>query len=114
MSERFFRALADTTRLRCLVLLAREGELCVCELTHALAVPQPRVSRHQPRLAQMGQVADRRAGQWIYYRLHPDLPPWQGRVLAEAVAALADESPFREDAARLAAMADRPGAACCD
>ncbi len=114
MPERFFRALADTTRLRCLVLLAREGELCVCELTHALAVPQPRVSRHLAHLREAGLVADRRAGQWIYYRLHPDLPPWQGRVLAETVAALADESPFCEDAARLAAMAGRPGAACCD
>jgi hypothetical protein len=29
--EKFFRALADETRLRCVVLIQQEGELCVCE-----------------------------------------------------------------------------------
>ena len=28
----FFKALADETRLKCLLLIQREGELCVCEL----------------------------------------------------------------------------------
>ncbi|MFP4607173.1 MAG: ArsR/SmtB family transcription factor, partial [Thiohalospira sp.] len=35
-AEEFFRALGDETRLRCVALLQAEGELCVCELTHAL------------------------------------------------------------------------------
>ncbi|HFD79984.1 MAG TPA: ArsR family transcriptional regulator, partial [Gammaproteobacteria bacterium] len=41
-AETFFKALADQTRLRCLVLLQQEGELCVCELTHALGMIQPK------------------------------------------------------------------------
>ncbi|MFP4696420.1 ArsR family transcriptional regulator, partial [Thiohalospira sp.] len=42
-AEQFFRALSDGTRLRCLMLLQAEGELCVCELTYALELPQPRI-----------------------------------------------------------------------
>ena len=42
--ENFTRSLADPTRLRILVLLL-ERELCVCELTQALSLPQPKISR---------------------------------------------------------------------
>ena len=66
-----FALLADPTRLRCVVLLQREGELCVCELVHALDLPQPKVSRHLALLREAGVVEDRRAGQWVHYRLHP-------------------------------------------
>jgi DNA-binding transcriptional ArsR family regulator len=45
-----FTVLANETRLRCLSLLATHAALCVCELTHALGVAQPHVSR---RLAQL-------------------------------------------------------------
>jgi ArsR family transcriptional regulator len=37
----FFAALSHGTRLRTLMLLAEHGELCVCELTHAIGVSQP-------------------------------------------------------------------------
>jgi len=40
-SEKYFMALSDPTRLRSLILLAQEGELCVCEITYALAAIQP-------------------------------------------------------------------------
>ena len=79
--ENFFPALADPTRLRCLLLLAAEGELCVCELTHALDESQPKISRHLALLRESGVVLDRRQGQWIYYRINPDLPGWVREVL---------------------------------
>lgn len=109
----FFAALANETRLRMLVLLLREGELCVCELTQAVGVSQPHVSRHLAQLRELSLVADRRAGTWIYYRIHPDLPDWVGRVLSETAAALAATEPFRSDAAKLAAMTNRPDAPRC-
>jgi hypothetical protein len=37
-AEQYFKALSGLTRLRMLMLLNRERELCVCELTHAQAV----------------------------------------------------------------------------
>ena len=43
--EQFFKVLADATRLRMLMLLVMEGELCVCELTHALNEIQPKISQ---------------------------------------------------------------------
>ncbi|RMF79395.1 MAG: ArsR family transcriptional regulator [Nitrospirae bacterium] len=105
--------LSDPTRLRCVVLLAQEGELCVCELTEALGVAQPKVSRHLGVLRDAGVVADRREGRWVHYRLHPELPPWAARVVAEVAAAAAAEAAFEADRARLAAMEGRPTRSCC-
>ncbi len=40
-----FKALSDETRLRIIKLL-EEGELCVCDITAALDMSQPKVSFH--------------------------------------------------------------------
>ena len=99
----FFKCLADETRLRCLVLLQRRGELCVCELTQALQMSQPKISRHLALLRTCRLLQDRRQGAWVYYRLHPALPDWALAVLTTAVEGLADQAMFKEDSARLAA-----------
>ena len=44
--EILLKSLSDQTRLRSLMLLMQEGELCVCELTYALNLIQPKISRH--------------------------------------------------------------------
>ncbi len=111
--DTLFRTLADPTRLRALVLLTLEGELCVCELTHALGESQPKVSRHLAQLRESGLVADRRAGQWIYYRLAPELPAWVQQVLSVTVTALAGEALHQNDRRQLCTMPNRPGARCC-
>lgn len=107
-----FRALADETRLRALVLLHRESELCVCELTEALQVSQPKMSRHLASLRELGVVAGRREGLWIHYHIAPGLPHWAVRTLQAGCTGLADRAPFSDDRRRLAAMADRPGDRC--
>jgi ArsR family transcriptional regulator len=71
-----FKCLADDTRARMVLLIARESELCVCELTAALDESQPKTSRHLAQLRQCGVLEDERRGQWVYYHLHPDLPVW--------------------------------------
>jgi len=108
-----FKALADATRLRILLLIQAEGELCVCEIVAALALPQPMVSRHLAQLRSLGVLADRRQGQWIFYGANPLLPDWADAVLAQA--ARAARSELAVDRARLLAMGDRPRrqAACC-
>jgi len=105
-----FAALAHETRLRCLMLLEAQGELCVCELTHALGAAQPHISRHLAQLREAGLVADRRDGLWIHYRLHPELPGWARGVLREA--APGGRRAFEADAAALTAMPNRPAARC--
>lgn len=108
-----FSSLANDTRLRCLVLLLQHGELCVCELTHALGVSQPHVSRHLALLRENGLVSDRRAGPWVYYRVHPELPVWVQAMLQDLYHGVAGLAPFVEDASLLDGMPNRPGASCC-
>ena len=64
-----FKALADETRLRILLLLL-DGELCVCEIIAALELPQSTVSRHLAYLKKTGWVSDRKQGVWMYYCLN--------------------------------------------
>jgi ubiquinone/menaquinone biosynthesis C-methylase UbiE len=62
------RAVAETTRLRLLVLCAG-GELTVSELAQILGQSQPRVSRHLKLLCEAGLLDRFREGSWVFYRL---------------------------------------------
>jgi ArsR family transcriptional regulator len=96
-----------------MLMLCAEAELCVCELIHALDDSQPKVSRHLGQLRACGLLEDRRQGQWIYYRLHPQLPAWAREVLEVTLSAnLSWVQPLMN---RLASMDSRPmrQAACC-
>lgn len=73
----FFKALADDTRLKLILLICAEQELCVCELTEALGLSQPKISRHIAILRELGLIIDRRAGKWVFYRLSSSLADWQ-------------------------------------
>ncbi len=66
---RFFKALADETRLKILWLLMGEEELCVCDFMRTLNITQSKASRHLRYLFNLGWVADRREGLWMNYRL---------------------------------------------
>ncbi|GAB4508583.1 MAG: metalloregulator ArsR/SmtB family transcription factor [Sulfuricaulis sp.] len=111
--ENFFPALADPTRLRCLLLLAAEDELCVCELTHALGESQPKISRHLAMLRETGIVSDRREGLWVHYRLNPELPSWAREILSTASKASTTTKPFAQDRKRLRGAPNRPPVRCC-
>jgi ArsR family transcriptional regulator len=111
--DTLFQMLSDATRLRVLMLLAAEAELCVCELTHALGLSQPKISRHLAHLRENGLLTARREGQWMYYRITPELPDWARSVLHHTRLGNADRAPFRDDRASLKEMPNRPGAACC-
>lgn len=104
------KALSDSTRARIALLVAREKELCVCELTCALDEIQPKISRHLALLRESGVLADRRQGQWIYYRLHPDLPEWVIQMMQTMLAANTEW--LEENHQRLCAMQDRPNRCC--
>lgn len=101
-----FKCLADETRARMTLLVAAEGELCVCELTAALEQSQPKISRHLAQLRSSGLLADRRQGQWVYYRLHPQLPDWVHDMLRTVLAANRDW--LAADSERLQGMRERP------
>ena len=64
-----FKALSDPIRLRIILLLQSQGELCVCDLMAVLKLPQSTVSRHLAYLKRSCWVDIRRQGVWIYYQL---------------------------------------------
>ena len=64
-----FKLLADETRLRLLMLL-KEHELTVAELSNTLQLAQPRVSTHLAKLKEHKFVLSRKDGVSTYYRLN--------------------------------------------
>ena len=64
-----FKLLADESRLRILLTLAREGEMHVSALCQMLGQSQPAVSHHLMLLRMAGLVGFRRDGKFNYYRL---------------------------------------------
>lgn len=93
--EPLLKALADTTRLRIMRLLAHM-ELAVGELAQVLGQSQPRVSRHIRILCDAGLAERRKEGSWVFLR-----------------AAIAEGSapPLGDAAARLLAVSENDDAA---
>ncbi|CAI2789199.1 HTH-type transcriptional repressor AseR [Serratia grimesii] len=81
---KLFKNLSEETRLTVVLLLRQAGELCVCELSGALAESQPKISRHLAMLRENGLLLDRREGKWIYYRLSPHMPAWAAAIIEQA------------------------------
>lgn len=111
---RLLKCLADDTRLRLVLLLLQQQELCVCELVYALNLGQSTISRHLAQLRSAGLLQDRRHEQWVYYRIHPDLAQWAQTWLAQLSQLQTDWN--SADQQRLSQMGDqRPirRAQCC-
>jgi ArsR family transcriptional regulator len=103
----WLKAVAEANRLRLLVLLARNGETCVCKLAAALGAPQFRVSRHLAVLRACGAVAARREGTWMHYRLAAPRTRLEACLQACLQDCLGEEPTVREDQARLVAAGCR-------
>ena len=80
---KFYKCLADETRLLSLLLIDKKGELCVCELTDALNVSQPKISRHLAQLRNCGIVTGRKKDQWVYYSISSELADWAQKVITQ-------------------------------
>ena len=106
------RAVAESTRLRLLVLCAR-GELTVSELAQILGQSQPRVSRHLKLLCEAGLLDRFREGSWVFYRISAGSKA--AMLAGHLVAACSEaEPPIALDLQRLATIkrqrADRAAA----
>ena len=64
-----FKVLAEPLRLRLAVLLASQGEVCVCHLAQALNEPDFKISKHLGVMRAAGMVEVRRQGTWMYYKM---------------------------------------------
>ena len=106
LPENYFKVLSDETRLRCVMLLYKEGALCVCQLTAALELSQPKISRHLAQLRQSGLLLDSRVGQWVYYKINPELPTWMLEIFVCAEQGIADIELYQADLNRLHSLSD--------
>ncbi|MGL4381265.1 MAG: metalloregulator ArsR/SmtB family transcription factor [Vibrio sp.] len=109
--HQFFKLLSDETRVRCLLMIAREQKMCVGELTEALAESQPKISRHLALLRASGVVVDTRQGQWVFYRLSDQLPGWMKKQIQGLVESNCLKREYQADILRLSEMQSRP--TCC-
>lgn len=107
-----FKALSDPTRLRILSLL-RHGELCVCDLTEAMQIPQSTISRHLSSLKNAGWVKPRRSGKWMHYCLVENHLSLQARLIEVLKSELAAHDVCRKDDGRYRAyLVVKPSQSC--
>lgn len=100
---KIFKALADPTRLR-IILLLRRRELCVCEIMYILGMEQSRVSHQMRILRHAGLVEDAREGRWINYRISEPARPLLEDLFAGTLRARMENAPEAgEDARKLEA-----------
>jgi ArsR family transcriptional regulator len=95
-----FAALADTTRLRLLNLMAGR-EVCVCHFVEILGQSQPKISRHLAYLRKAGIVAARREGKWMHYSICTPADASAASILAAALSALGSDRQMRIDRGKL-------------
>ncbi|MCB2178030.1 MAG: metalloregulator ArsR/SmtB family transcription factor [Actinomycetales bacterium] len=69
MLAELFRLLGDVRRTKILYALLEAGELCVCDISAAVQVPEASVSQTMRLLRASGVVGNRREGRRVYYRL---------------------------------------------
>ena len=68
------KALGDPVRMQLVdVLRKHAGKVCVCELVPLFDLSQPTVSHHLKVLRDAGAVTSERRGNWVYYRIAPNL-----------------------------------------
>jgi len=94
-------ALADPIRFRMMDLIHRNCELCVCELTRALDIPQPKASKHLAVLRESGLLRMRRDAQWVLYAVNPEIAPKLLEGVEAILAGSADAPELVADRERL-------------
>lgn len=109
---KIFASLSNEIRLRCLYLVARQTEVCVCEAVDALGVPQPTVSKAFKTLKDAGLVTDRRDANWTYYRLNEELPEWASDVIHTTIDDLSGSRACKDDEVRFEKSSARAAKAC--
>ena len=106
-----FAALSDPIRLRILALIAKEKELCVCELVGALQLPQPKISRHCKVLNEANLLTSRREAQWVLYSLADGTPDWTQKAMMAAIDGMGTQGQHAQDCERLTSV-ERPPVRC--
>lgn len=85
------------------MLLQEHDELCICDIMHALGMPQSTVSRHVAYMKRAGWLNDRRGGVWMYYSIKPALDTFMSSLATLTHDQLSIKNAVIADRQRLAA-----------
>lgn len=84
------KALADENRIRILMALHDNDELCVCNINELLELAPSTVSKHLFLLKNARLVKARKDGRWMFYRLNRD--PEAPEMVAQALKWIMDST----------------------
>jgi ArsR family transcriptional regulator, arsenate/arsenite/antimonite-responsive transcriptional repressor len=99
-----FSTLANDTRLRCLYLVATNGEVCVGEIVEALVIPQPSASKALNDLKRAGLLYARKKANRHYFSLNTAVPEWAAAVVDATVCGLRSSPTHTMDQKRFRPM----------
>ncbi|TLS37166.1 ArsR/SmtB family transcription factor [Pseudalkalibacillus caeni] len=68
--EAKYKAIADKKRLQIMYEMTQQGEVCVCDLSDKLGLPQSKLSYHLKILLDANIIEKETRGTWSYYRLN--------------------------------------------
>jgi ArsR family transcriptional regulator len=96
------RALSDENRVRILMIL-RDGEFCVCQITAFLDLSPSTTSKHLSILKHARLIEGKKDGKWVYYRLANSAESYEmARQAIEWIDRSIGDSPVaKEDAERV-------------
>ena len=109
------KALSDENRIRILMALHANDELCVCHINDLLGLAPSTVSKHLFLLKNARLVTARKDGRWMHYRLNRD--PKVSEIAANAlewiVNSISDEPVIIRDREKLKCILSIPLATAC-
>jgi DNA-binding transcriptional ArsR family regulator len=97
------KALSDENRIRILMALHQQGELCVCHLIDLLGLAPSTVSKHLFLLKNARLIVARKDGRWVHYSPNRanTAPASVTDALAWVVRSVADDPVIKADRERL-------------
>jgi len=73
----------DETRIKILMFIERNSEVCVCDIESSFEMIQSRISRHLKILKDGGFLRVDRRGRWAYYSIRTPLDKFRQAALEE-------------------------------
>lgn len=63
------KALSDENRIRIISMIAKQDDLCACNILDSLGIKQSTLSYHMKMLCASNLVTCRKEGKWMHYSL---------------------------------------------
>lgn len=67
------KALSDENRIHIISMIAKQDDICACNILDDLGINQSTLSYHMKTLCSTGLVAGRKEGKWMHYSLDREL-----------------------------------------